>query len=248
MSDFRQFPPPPAPAATPAPTSEPTSAPPKKHRLRKWLLIGGGIFVALIVIGGLTGGDADTTTATTTTTTANDSAPEAADSDSDGIADGEDAFPTDPAETTDSDGDGVGDNAQRVAEAAAEQQKAEQAKIDNAEPVSARALAQVMKDPEAHAGDVLVVYAEIFQFDSLTGDENFLGTTAHRDTTEYGYFDGENALFSGDADMLSPYVEGDVVQLSVEVVGSYSYDTQIGGNTTVPEFRIHQVKQEGHNE
>ena len=33
------------------------------------------------------------------------------DSDSDGVADADDAFPSDPAESVDSDGDGVGDNA-----------------------------------------------------------------------------------------------------------------------------------------
>ena len=39
-----------------------------------------------------------------------DSQPEIVDSDGDGVADGNDAFPNDATETTDSDGDGVGDN------------------------------------------------------------------------------------------------------------------------------------------
>ena len=36
-----------------------------------------------------------------------------------------------------------------------------------------------------------------------------------------------------DSDLLRPVVEDDQVTLYAEVVGSTSYDTQIGGNTTV---------------
>ncbi len=38
--------------------------------------------------------------------------------------------------------------------------------------------------------------------------------------------------------MLGSVVKGDVFEAQVIVGGSFSYDTQIGGNTTVPKFEI----------
>lgn len=39
-----------------------------------------------------------------------------------------------------------------------------------------------------------------------------------------------------DPTILQPIVSGDRVKLFVTVKGALSYDTQIGGSTTVPEF------------
>ena len=50
----------------------------------------------------------------------------------------------------------------------------------------------------------------------------------------YGYFDGENTLLTGSAKQLDDLVEDDVFRASVTVLGKIDYDTQIGGNTTVP--------------
>ena len=51
----------------------------------------------------------------------------------------------------------------------------------------------------------------------------------------------------GDADDLSDVVEDDVFKATVTVLGSYSYDTQIGGNTTVPHLQINKIKVIGNN-
>ena len=44
---------------------------------------------------------------------------------------------------------------------------------------------------------------------------------------------------------MSDFVEGDIVQMNVVVMGSYSYDTQAGGNTTVPSFSIAKITRKG---
>jgi hypothetical protein len=80
------------------------------------------------------------------------------------------------------------------------------------------------------------------QFDSATGDENFLADTAHRNTMSYGFFDGENTLLTGNAKQLDDLVEDDVFRASVTVLGKMDYDTQIGGDTTVPLLEVNSLK------
>ena len=62
---------------------------------------------------------------------------------------------------------------------------------------------------------------------------------------EYWYLDSENTLFTGDSDRLSDFVKDDVVLMNVTSLGSFSYDTQIGGNTTVPLFSIEKISHKG---
>ena len=53
---------------------------------------------------------------------------------------------------------------------------------------------------------------------------------------------GDNASFgsgsSGVCPALSGIDEGDTVRVWTQSLGSYSYDTQSGGNTTVPKFNV----------
>ena len=120
--------------------------------------------------------------------------------------------------------------------------KKAQEKIDDADPVSSRTLAKIVKNPDKYKGKVLVVYGQVTQFDSATGTDTFLADVANRNTMSYGYFDGENAMFTGKESKLDDLVEDDVFHATVTVTGSFSYDTQIGGNTTVPLFLVNQIK------
>ncbi len=45
--------------------------------------------------------------------------------------------------------------------------------------------------------------------------------------------------------MLEDYVTDDVVFMKVVSLGSYSYDTQNGGNTTVPMFEVKAISRKG---
>jgi len=172
-------------------------------------------------------------------------------SDNDSVPDSRDAFPDDPTEFLDQDGNGVGDHADADAALAAQNQKeaderkkeADERKktIANAQFVSKRTLALVFKDPDSQQGKIFKVWGEITQFDAATGTDSFLADAAHTNTTSYGYFEGENALFTGSEAALSKFVEDDLFVATVEVTGSLSYDTQLGGNTTVPQFQVLKI-------
>jgi hypothetical protein len=108
--------------------------------------------------------------------------------------------------------------------------------------VSKRQWAKIVKKPESYKGDRYIIYGQVKQFDSATGDDNFLADTAHRNTMSYGFFDGENTLLTGSEKQLDDLVEDDVFRASVTVLGKMDYDTQIGGNTTVPLLEVNSIK------
>jgi hypothetical protein len=125
-------------------------------------------------------------------------------------------------------------------QAAAQKAAAEKAALDNAQPLGAREFALLVKDPDSHKGKVFRVFGEVNQFDAATGDEQFLASSGPaKSAIEYGFTEyDQNTLFTGSAQQLASIVEGDVFSAVVEVSGTESYDTQIGGNTTVPKFRV----------
>ncbi|MGO2124163.1 hypothetical protein [Glutamicibacter arilaitensis] len=45
-----------------------------------------------------------------------------------------------------------------------------------------------------------------------------------------------------DCDALDDIVAEDIVQITATVTGSLSYDTRIGGSTTVPKFQVVKIK------
>jgi hypothetical protein len=120
--------------------------------------------------------------------------------------------------------------------------KKQEPKTEPAARVSKRQWAKIVKKPESYKGDKYIIYGQVTQFDSATGDDNFLADTAHRNTMSYGFFDGENTLLTGTAKQLDDLVEDDVFRASVTVLGKMDYDTQIGGNTTVPLLEVNSIK------
>ena len=126
---------------------------------------------------------------------------------------------------------------------AADKAAAEQAAIADADSLSSRDFAKIVKEPEAYAGRYVVVYGQVTQFDSATGTESFLANSGPAKTPVQFGFAGytQNTIFSGSADMLADVLKGDVFKATVEVLGSKSYETQIGGNTTVPHFEVEKI-------
>jgi uncharacterized membrane protein YcgQ (UPF0703/DUF1980 family) len=108
--------------------------------------------------------------------------------------------------------------------------------------VSKRQWAKIVKKPESYKGNRYIIYGQVTQFDSATGDDTFLADTAHRNTMSYGFFDGDNALLTGSTKQLDDLVEDDVFRASVTVLGKIDNDTQTGGNTTVPLLEINSLK------
>lgn len=97
---------------------------------------------------------------------------------------------------------------------------------------------------DTHIGMTYVIYGEIIQFDAATGTDAFRADTGPKKLRiSYGYVNyGQNAILSGASSMLAKLVEGDWFSAKVTVLGSYSYDTQMGGNTTVPLFQVDSIK------
>ncbi|MFH5227860.1 DUF2510 domain-containing protein [Antrihabitans spumae] len=107
-----------------------------------------------------------------------------------------------------------------------------------------RDYALLVKDPDAHAGQKVVVYGRVTQFDSATGPQNMLVRTAN--APQDSVFDYDiNTMVEASSQTLKPVVEDDLVTIYAEVVGSYTYDTQRGGNTTVPKLRANIVEVTG---
>lgn len=110
--------------------------------------------------------------------------------------------------------------------------------------LSDRSWQKVVKAPDSYIGRTYQVWACISQFDAATGLDTFRGEASNKNC-EYWYLDGDNALFTGDEDQLADFVQEDVVVMNVMTLGSFSYSTQIGGETTVPWFDVVKITRKG---
>jgi hypothetical protein len=110
--------------------------------------------------------------------------------------------------------------------------------------LSSRNWAKLVKDPDAYLGNSYQVWGCISQFDGATGPDGFRAQASNKEQ-EFWYSDAANAVFVGDADRLADFVQDDVVLMHVVSLGAYSYDTQIGGNTTAPLFSIDKISHKG---
>jgi hypothetical protein len=110
--------------------------------------------------------------------------------------------------------------------------------------ITARDWLKIAKDPEAHKGEAIIVYGQVRQFDSATGTDTFRASVdgvVHKPS--YGYVDYETntVLTSPGGAELGDLVQDDLFKAEVVVAGSLSYDTQIGGSTTVPLLLVTKI-------
>jgi hypothetical protein len=110
--------------------------------------------------------------------------------------------------------------------------------------LSDRDWALLVKNPDDYIGNAYTVWGCIVQFDAATGPDAFRAQAANRQL-EFWFTDGENVYFTGLESDLVEFVEDDVVVMEVLSLGSYSYDTQIGGSTTVPAFFVNSIELRG---
>lgn len=104
-----------------------------------------------------------------------------------------------------------------------------------------RALAGIAKDPDAHAGETLILYGYVSQFDANTGPcEMRVSVSAEQQSSWMDY--EHNALaYSGDGDDTCPelddVLQDDQVKLTVVLEGGKTYSS-LGGGTRVPYFEV----------
>ena len=96
----------------------------------------------------------------------------------------------------------------------------------------------VIRDPDSAKGQIFRVWGQVVQYDTRTGLDIFHANIAERNTLRYSYFSGERAQMQGTAEMFADFIEDDLFVATVEVVGTYSYSTAIGGRNTVPVFDV----------
>lgn len=110
------------------------------------------------------------------------------------------------------------------------------------ESLTAREFALMAKDPDAWAGRKVLVYGVITQFDPVTGATSFRADTGPAPVTDVYDFDQNTVITSYDADMVADFVEKDRVTMFAQVQGAMTYETQIGGSTTVPSLMANIIE------
>ncbi|SCG69848.1 hypothetical protein [Micromonospora inositola] len=217
--------------AVPPPTAQPQdgtlpavavpAAPVKRSNARAWAVGGIALVIALGVGGAVIGasGDEPKTTAATLTSASPSTVPPTT------------AAPTSAAPTT----------AAPTSAAPSPTKTTPPPKPPSYKTLSARQWKLIAKNPDAYIGKHYVVYGRVTQFDAATGTDTFRADVAHRRMPdEYDY--ETNTMLSGSESDLADLVEDDIFRANVAVLGSYSYDTQIGGETTVPLLLVDSIK------
>jgi hypothetical protein len=98
------------------------------------------------------------------------------------------------------------------------------------------------KDPDNWVGRRIIVYGVVTQFDAATGPSTFRADTGPTPEENPYDFDQNTFVTAHDSQMVSDIVEKDTVTMYAEVRGAITYDTQIGGSTTVPSLLVNIIE------
>lgn len=138
-----------------------------------------------------------------------------------------------------------GSKHQPAAQSEGQRPSAEQLDPTQYQAISPRDYALLVKDPDAAKGRKLIVYGVVTQFDAATGTSEFRASTG-AEKAEHRYdYDVNTMIYAPDPAILKNVVEKDFVTMHVEVAGSYSYDTQIGGHTIAPKLNVYIIEVTG---
>jgi hypothetical protein len=151
-----------------------------------------------------------------------------------------------PEEQAEADRRAAEAKAKRDAEIAANEEKL-RAQTDPAtyEVITQRDWLLIAKNPDAHVGRKIVLYGAVSQFDSATGTDAFRAETAGEQMSASYEYDTNTVIQEGTPGLFANVVEDDLVTMYVEVAGSMSYDTTMGGSTTVPKVDAYIVEVTG---
>jgi hypothetical protein len=111
------------------------------------------------------------------------------------------------------------------------------------QPIDNQTWLEIVKDPDSYKDQCYTIYGEVTQFDSDTGNNAFRADVGGTEQTpSYGFVDyPTNTFLTGEASTLSSVVEKDLFTANVMVLGPETYQTQIGGQTTVPELQVDTI-------
>ena len=110
--------------------------------------------------------------------------------------------------------------------------------------IGERDLGFLIRDPEAHIGQAFVAYANVEQFDTVTGNCGIRVSLSHVER-EYSYEYDHNAMVEATAatcGQLDQVLEDDVLKLWVTTMGVERYSTQFGNGAVAPVFRLDRLE------
>lgn len=109
--------------------------------------------------------------------------------------------------------------------------------------VSLREFRKIAKNPKRYEGKKIIIFGEVTQFDSNTGDEMFRASTGQaKKYKNYGFFGySENTMILGEEKLLDDVVTGDAFKAYVKVVGSYDYSNTMGGSSSALQVRALKI-------
>lgn len=112
------------------------------------------------------------------------------------------------------------------------EKEAAQSDPDNYSTLSERDWLLVERDPDAYEGEQYVLYGAVTQADPSTGEMSIrVNTGPAQQSRQYDY-DVNTMVLAGKPDVFANVVQGDHVKMLVEVGGSMTYETTIGGSAT----------------
>ncbi|VTR07026.1 Uncharacterised protein [Gordonia terrae] len=200
----------------------------KSGAAKPLLIIGGSLFAFLLVVGsctaviGSSGGDSSSSSARSSSTVTADESGSVT------------VFAPDPSAAA---------AASRSAVAAREQRDREFRRLTNKASyrnVTSRDWQLVAKNPDAHKGELYVIYGRVVQADAATGTFQIRVNTDGQQVDLYD-FDINTIVTTGLASF-KEVVEDDLVTLWVGVTGSETYDTTMGGSVTAPKVEANIVE------
>jgi hypothetical protein len=112
--------------------------------------------------------------------------------------------------------------------------EAEKAKTDpaNYAAISDRDWQLLSRDADSHSGEKYVLYGYVTQADIATGSYSIRADTSGEQLGRWYDYNINTIVFAADDELLSSVIAGDTVKLLVEVQGTATYDTAIGGSAT----------------
>lgn len=111
--------------------------------------------------------------------------------------------------------------------------------------ISPRDFAVLAKDPDSARGSKIIIYGSVMQSDVATGSRYFRATVMGKPHADRVY-QINSMITANDPSVIRNVVEGDQVTMYVEVGGTFTYNTQLGAETTVPLFRANIIDVTAH--
>ena len=102
----------------------------------------------------------------------------------------------------------------------------------------------MLKDPQAHKGEKIIIYGVVTQFDTATGKSKFRADTLAKPHDVRLGLPANTIIEASDPSILADVFEGDSVTMYVVVEGTETYKAA-GGDQTVPKFAVNIINVTG---